>query len=178
MGMSAPGPGGGRAKAMADINVTPLVDVMLVLLIIFMISTPLMVKDDRERLLDLNLPITDPEAPAVDLAEAEQLILAIDPNLRVYVGEELIVDCSAAVGVRDTAAFVATTTPCFDEIEQKLGQNPRLQADEALYLLADTTIPYGFVVGAMNRIRRAGVTRVGMVTNPELIVAAPPAPAP
>jgi biopolymer transport protein TolR len=179
MGMSGPSSSSGRgAKAMADINVTPLVDVMLVLLIIFMISTPLMVKDTSERLLDLNLPITDPDAPAVNLAEAEQLILGIDPNLRVYVGEELITDCSAAVGVTDTARFVELTAPCFDEIEQKLGANPRLQADETLYLLADTTIPYGFVVGAMNRIRRAGVTRIGMVTNPELVRAAPEGAAP
>ena len=45
-----------------------------------------------------------------------------------------------------------------------------------LYLLADTTIPYGFVVGAMNRIRQAGVTNVGMVTNPELLTTGAPPP--
>jgi biopolymer transport protein TolR len=166
MGMSAPS-GGGR-KAMSDINVTPLVDVMLVLLIIFMISTPLMVKDQSERLLEMNLPITDPSAPTVDIRDADRLILQIDANLRVYVGEELIVDCARAAGHTDQTAFLAAAMPCFEQVERLLGANPRLQNDETLYLLADTTIPYGFVVGVMNRIRMAGVTRVGMVTNPEL----------
>lgn len=168
MGMTAPSGGGGR-KAMADINVTPLVDVMLVLLIIFMISTPLIVKDQSERLLDMNLPITDPSAPTVDVADSDRLILQIDANLRVFVGSEMIVDCSRALGQPDQAAFVAASMPCFQDVQRLLGNNPRLANDETLYLLADTTVPYGFVVGVMNRIRMAGVTRVGMVTNPELI---------
>lgn len=167
MGMSV-GPGGTR-KAMSEINVTPLVDVMLVLLIIFMVSAPLIVKDEQERLLELNLPITDPDAPAVDVSQADQLILLIDPQLNVWLGETKITDCSAAVGVTDMATFVEVTRPCFDEIQERLGTNPRLQADESLYLLADANIPYGFVVGAMNRLRQAGVTNIGMVTNPEFI---------
>lgn len=169
MGMSS---GGGNRRAISEINVTPLVDVMLVLLIIFMISTPLIVKDTQERLLEMNLPVTRENPTTVDLADTDQLILQIDANLRVALGEELITDCSAAVGITDTAAFVEAAEPCFAEVEQKLGANPRLQEQESLYLLADTTIPYGFVVGAMNRIRRAGVTNVGMVTNPEILAVA------
>lgn len=167
MGMSV-GQGGGR-KAMADINVTPLVDVMLVLLIIFMVATPMIVKDEQERMLDMNLPVTDPSAQTVDIANADKLILRIDANLRVFVGEEMLVDCNQAIGTPDQAAFLAAATPCFETIQQLLGTNPRLQNDESLYLLADTNIPYGFVVGVMNRIRLAGVTNVGMVTNPELL---------
>jgi len=176
MGMSIGG-GGGR-KAMSDINVTPLVDVMLVLLIIFMVSTPLIVKDldEQERLLDMNLPVTDPSADPVDISQADKLILRIDANLRVFVGDELLVDCQAALNQPDQAAFLNEATPCFDTIQRLLGNNPRLQNDESLYLLADTTIPYGFVVGVMNRIRMAGVTNVGMVTNPELMPREPAAP--
>lgn len=165
--------GGGNRRAISEINVTPLVDVMLVLLIIFMISTPLIVQDNQERLLEMNLPVTRENPTTVDLNDTEKLILQIDANLRIALGDEVITDCSAAFGITDPAAFVVATEPCFEEVERKLGNNPRLQEQESLYLLADTTIPYGFVVGAMNRIRRAGVTNVGMVTNPEFLQAAP-----
>lgn len=174
MAMTTGGGSGGR-KAMSEINVTPLVDVMLVLLVIFMISTPLIVKDESERLLDMNLPVTEDNPTTVDISAEDKLILSIGPNLRVMVGDELITDCSHALAVpgRGTveyaAAFASAAEPCFIEIGEKLGNNPRLRDDESLYLLADTSVPYGFVVGAMNRIRLAGVTNVGMVTNPEYL---------
>lgn len=167
MGMST---GGGSRRAISEINVTPLVDVMLVLLIIFMISTPLIVQDDSERLIEMNLPVTQDNPTTVDLANTEQLILQINADLQVYLGETLLTDCSAArPAATDPRAFAAAAEPCFVELQEKLGANPRLQANESLYLLADTTIPYGFVVGSMNRIRLAGVTNVGMVTNPEFL---------
>ena len=95
----------------------------------------------------------------------EQLILRIDAQLVVRLGDEVITDCSASLESEAVDRFER----CFDEIQALLGQNYRLQQEESLYLLADTTIPYGFVVGAMNRIRLAGVTNVGMVTNPEYL---------
>jgi biopolymer transport protein TolR len=150
---------------------------MLVLLIIFMVSTPLIVKDDAERVVELNLPVTRDNPNTVDIANTEKLILHVGPDLRVFLGDTVITDCSATRAIQDSTAWPDAWQPCFDEIQQKLGANPRLQAEESLYLLADTTIPYGFVVGAMNRIRMAGVTNVGMVTNPELLSATPP-PAP
>ena len=166
--------GGGRKKAISDINVTPLVDVMLVLLIIFMVSTPLIVKDESERVVDLNLPVTADNPNQVDVANTDKLILAIGPNLRVTLGEEVITDCSATIAIEDSNLWPAAWAPCFEEVQQKLGNNPRLAEQESLYLLADTTIPYGFAVGVLNRIRMAGVTNVGMVTNPELNAPAPP----
>ena len=122
MGM---GTGGGRRRAISEINVTPLVDVMLVLLIIFMISTPLIVKDDSERLIEMNLPVTRDNPTTVDLANTEQLILQIDASLRVVLGETLLTDCSAALpSANDPSAFAAAAEPCFVELQQKLGQNP------------------------------------------------------
>ena len=170
MGMSVGG-GAGRKKAISDINVTPLVDVMLVLLIIFMVSTPLIVKDESERLVDLNLPVTRENPTTVDLANTDKLILTIDASLRITLGSDTITDCSGTVGITDSNLWPDAWEPCFAELQAKLGTNPRLQEQESLYLLADTRIPYGFVVGAMNRIRMSGVTNVGMVTNPELLTA-------
>mgnify|MGYP002620166471 CR=1 FL=1 len=164
MGMSAGG--SGPRKAMADINVTPLVDVMLVLLIIFMVATPLITReDDEQREVDINLPVTRDNPNTIDIRDTEQLILRIDAQLVVRLGDEVITDCSASLESEAVDRFER----CFDEIQALLGQNYRLQQEESLYLLADTTIPYGFVVGAMNRIRLAGVTNVGMVTNPEYL---------
>ena len=164
MAMGSPGGRGGR-KAISDINVTPLVDVMLVLLIIFMVATPIMTQDDdSERVLDMQLPVTT-NAPPTSFNPDERLILEIDARLRVFIGEEMLTDCSAALADPGPQTYES----CFDDVEAALSLNPRLNADENLYLLADTNIPYGFVVGTMNRIRQAGVTNIGMVTNPEYL---------
>lgn len=165
MGMGSPG-GGKNKKMMGEINVTPLVDVMLVLLIIFMVATPMITRDDQQRQVDMNLPVTRDNPTVVDLAQTERLILTIDARLVVTLGDELITDCSASLSSSAADRF----EPCFQELQEKLGKNFRLQEDGNLYLLADTTIPYGFVVGAMNRIRLAGVSNVGMVTNPEYLM--------
>lgn len=154
-----------RRRAMAEINVTPLVDVMLVLLIIFMVATPMITRDDSQREVDIDLPVTRENPDMVDLQNTEKLILHIDSKLRVHLDDVVITDCSSALESEDVGRF----EPCFDEIHEKLGKNYRLQEDGTLYLLADTTIPYGFVVGAMNRIRLAGIENVGMVTNPEYL---------
>lgn len=155
----------GPRRMMGEINVTPLVDVMLVLLIIFMVAAPMISQDDEQREVDVNLPVTRNNPTTVDLDRTEKLILRIDEKLVVSLGDETITDCQAALESTDVERFER----CFQEIEDKLGKNFRLQEEGTLYLLADTTIPYGFVVGAMNRIRLAGVHNVGMVTNPEYI---------
>ena len=163
MGMAGPSKGGG---AISEINVTPLVDVMLVLLIIFMVTAALIkVQDESERLVDMNLPVTRENPNVVDVENTENLILRIDATLHVFVGEELISDCSAALQNPAPERY----EPCFAEIQTKLGQNARLQEEHEIYVLGDTTIPYGFVVGVLARIRLAGVDRVGMVTNPEYL---------
>jgi len=164
MGMS--GPKKGRGGAISEINVTPLVDVMLVLLIIFMVTAALMkVADEQERSVDMDIPVTRDNPETIDIENTDQLILEIDRNLVVTLLDETITDCSAAL----ESDAVDRYEPCFVEIQEKLGLNYRLQQDEKIYLLADANIPYGFVVGTLARIRLAGVAEVGMVTLPEYI---------
>ena len=150
---------------LAEINVTPLVDVMLVLLVIFMVTAPLLEKADEKRKVDMNLPVTRKNANKVNPSDTDKMILEITEQLKVRVGEEVITDCSDQKKGSDPQRFET----CFDEIETKLGENPKLKEDETLYLLADTEIPYGFVVGTMARIKKAGINRLGMVTNPEYL---------
>lgn len=171
MGMSAGGSGSGSGSSLSEINVTPLVDVMLVLLIIFMVTTPMIQKtDDEKRQVEMDLPVTRDNDNRVVPQDTNKMILEIDRELKVFVGKELVVDCSDKREGTSKSRFES----CFDLIEQKLGQNQKLKDDGQLFLLADTEIPYGFVVGTMARVRKAGISKLGMVTNPEYIEDAPP----
>ena len=137
MGMSTGGGGRGGRTTMSEINVTPLVDVMLVLLIIFMITAPL---------IQQGVKVDLPEAKAAPVeATDKKLVLSIDSAQKVYIGE----------------AEVALA-----ELEQKLRANAKAQADKELYLHADRNIPYGTVVEVMAAAQRAGVTNLGMITDP------------
>jgi biopolymer transport protein TolR len=136
MGMGSSNRGGGRVT-MSEINVTPMVDVMLVLLIIFMVTAPLI-----QQGVKVNLPET--KAAPVEAAE-KKLVLSIDAQRRIYIGE-------AEVPV--------------DELEKKLASNAKAQADKELYLHADRDVPYGVVVDVMAAAQRAGITNVGMITDP------------
>ena len=166
MGMTSKG---GGKKVISEINVTPLVDVMLVLLVIFMVTTPMMEPEDANKVLDMDLPVTQENTHLMEFDPTERLILNIDENLNIWVGQEQIVDCSHAIGLNSPQERAQNYEPCFNDLQLRLENNPRLNNDERLFLLADTNIPYGFVVGAMNRIRLAGVTNVGMVTNREYL---------
>jgi biopolymer transport protein TolR len=128
--------GGGRVT-MSEINVTPMVDVMLVLLIIFMVTAPLI-----QQGVKVNLP--EAKAAPVEAAE-KKLVLSIDAQHRVYIGE----------------AEVALA-----ELEAKLAANAKAQAEKELYLHADRDVPYGVVVDVMAAAQRAGITNVGMITDP------------
>jgi biopolymer transport protein TolR len=170
MGMSAGGGGSdgnhGGSTVLAEINVTPMVDVMLVLLVIFMVTAPMIEKNKEEkRKVDLDLPVTRDNANRVNPQETDKFILEVTRDLKVRVGEEVLTDCSAKLEGDDPMRFEA----CFQEVEGKLVNNPKLQEEGELYLLADTEIPYGFVVGTMARIKKAGIDKIGMVTNPEYI---------
>ena len=137
--MGGGGRGGrrGRYRPLAEINVTPMVDVMLVLLIIFMVTAPLI-----QQGVKVNLP--EAKAAPVEAAE-KKLVLSIDAQRRIYIGE-------AEVPV--------------DELEKKLASNAKAQADKELYLHADRDVPYGVVVDVMAAAQRAGITNVGMITDP------------
>ena len=129
--------GGGR-RAMTDINVTPLVDVMLVLLIIFMVTAPL---------IQSGVKVDLPRASAQQMEhEEEKLVLTITRDRRVFLGE--------------------TEIPPAD-LEAKLSTNARVQKDKELYLHADRSLPYGQVVEIMATARRAGVESLGMITEPD-----------
>ena len=135
MGMSTGG-GGGKAP-LSEINVTPLVDVMLVLLIIFMVSAPMMTTG-----IEVDLPKT--HAARMDVEE-QKLLLTITKEQKVFLGE--------------------TEVP-YDNLEAALTTNARLQRERELYLQADENVPYGFVAKVMALIRKGGIEKLGLVTDP------------
>jgi len=125
------------AQPMSDINMTPLIDVMLVLLVIFMITAPLMTSS-----LKLDLPKAEGAKPN----EAPQFIsVAIDPQGKLYFGEEAV----------ETAAFA-------QRIAETARNNPRTEVQ----LRADTTVPYGRVAELIDMVQKAGLNRIGFVTAP------------
>jgi biopolymer transport protein TolR len=132
------GGGGDSRRQMTDINVTPLVDVMLVLLIIFMVTAPL---------IQSGVKVDLPKASAQQMEHSEEkLVLTITRDRRVLLG--------------------TTEIPPAD-LETKLRSNARIQKDKELYLHADRSLPYGQVVEIMAVARRAGVESLGMITEPE-----------
>jgi len=122
---------------MADINVTPLVDVVLVLLIIFMVTAPML-----QMGIDVNLPRV--KAKSIDVAE-EKLILTITPAKEIFINKNKI-------PMRD--------------LRTKLESIFTSRTDREVFMRADKTIPYGFVVEVMSEIRKAGVDKLGMITEP------------
>ncbi|MEM1415261.1 MAG: ExbD/TolR family protein [Myxococcota bacterium] len=127
---------GGRAP-LAEINVTPLVDVMLVLLIIFMVAAPLLSTG-----VEVQLPRT--RAPRMEQDEAK-LVLSIDAERRIFLGEDEIPR---------------------ERLDERLRTNVRLQEDDELYVRADESVPYGIVLSVFAAVQNAGVTKVGLVTDP------------
>jgi biopolymer transport protein TolR len=122
---------------MSEINVTPMVDVMLVLLVIFMVTAPLI-----QQGVKVNLPET--KAAPVEATD-KKLVVSIDAQKKVFIGE-------AEVPLA--------------ELEEKLKANAKAQKDKELYLHADRDLPYGVVVDVMAAAQRAGVTNLGMITDP------------
>jgi biopolymer transport protein TolR len=157
--------GGGGAE-MSEINVTPLVDVMLVLLVIFMVTAPMIEKQkDEKRKVDLDLPVTRDNPNRINPEDTDKIILEVTRDLKVRIRDEVLVDCGDKKAGTDPQRFES----CFATIEEKLGKNQKLKEQGELYLLADTEIPYGFVVGTMARIKQSGINKLGMVTNPEYL---------
>jgi biopolymer transport protein TolR len=125
-----------RRASMADINVTPLVDVVLVLLIIFMVTAPMM-----QRSVDVQLP----KAEAASGSDEQRIIVTIDRSNRVYLNE--------------------TSMP-LGELEEHLTTVASAYQQPFVYLRADQAVPYGSVMSVMDRIKKAGIDRVGLVTEP------------
>jgi biopolymer transport protein TolR len=133
--------GGTGRQTLTEINVTPLVDVMLVLLIIFMVTAPLI-----QQGVEVNLPSAP--AKAID-SEEQRIVLSIKADKSLW------------LGTSEDAARVK-----YDDLEAKLRANVRVQRDRMLYLMADKRLPYGFVVDVMATVQRAGIENVGMITSP------------
>lgn len=129
--------GNGDGGFMSEINVTPLVDVMLVLLIIFMVTAPMMVQG-----LDVALPQVT--AQPLDTRE-EQLMVTVR---------------------KDSQIFINDFEVSLEELEGKLAKIIQGRASSELYLKADREVPYGLVAQVMGRIKDAGVDKLGMVTEP------------
>lgn len=132
--------GGGRGRApMAEINVTPFVDVMLVLLIIFMVTAPLLVT---------GVPVDLPESRANALdQEQEPVQISIDGEGRVFIEDDELSRGALAARLRDIAA----------------DQNP--DDPRQIMLRGDRTLDYGLIMGVMGELNRAGLNRVSLVTT-------------
>jgi len=122
---------------LAEINVTPLVDVMLVLLIIFMVTAPMLSMG-----IDVNLPKV--QSKSVDVTE-EKLVLTINESKEIFLNK--------------------TKLPLGD-LNAKLQAIFSNRIDREIFLRADKNVPYGFVVEVMSEVRKAGVDKLGMITEP------------
>ena len=121
---------------LAEINIIPLVDVVLVLLLIFMLTAPMMYRG-----IDVNLPRASARPTAVE----ERMILTVTKDRTVYLNDKPVPLAQLEAQLRDVFK----------------GRN-----DRTLYLKADAGLAYGAVVETMDRVRRAGIERLGMVTEP------------
>ncbi len=128
---------GDQKKFMSDINVTPLVDVMLVLLIIFMVTAPMMMQG-----VEVNLPqtttrqIKTPEEP---------LILSVNKKREIFIEDHRI---------------------SLEVLEEKIKKIFEYRREKQVLLRADRDVPYGYVIEVIARVKRAGIDKLGMVTEP------------
>ncbi len=130
--------GGSSGSFMSDINVTPFVDVMLVLLIIFMVTAPMMMQG-----VDVSLP----EATSEPLdSEKDHLIITIDKKNQVYISDYQVT---------------------IDFLSEKLAKILEGRDERGVFLKADESNAWGTVAKVMAEIKNAGVEKLGMVTEPE-----------
>ena len=126
-------PGG---SALSEINVTPFVDVVLVLLIIFIITAPMMLRG-----IDVKVPKTETK----NVGPEERLMLTVTKDRAIYLDDQLI------------------TLPRLERVLVGLRErNPKA----AVFLRADEGVAYGIVVKVMDAVKKAGIERLGMVTEP------------
>lgn len=133
MGMQS---NGGRDRRMlSEINVTPLVDVTLVLLIIFMVTTPML-----QRGTDVQLPT----AQASQVKEEDRITLTVTSESRILVNNEEVPR---------------------EQLESRLRSLTGPGKERVLYLRGDARVPYGFVIDVMDAIKSSGIETVGMITE-------------
>ena len=135
MGMTT----GGKSKAvLSEINVTPLVDVMLVLLIMFMVTTPLM-----QQGIEVNVPKT--AASGVEMTD-EPFLLVIHKDQHMEAGKAKI---------------------AMEDLRTKIQAIFKTRKNKQVYIQADKQVNYGVVAEAMAEIRAAGITNIGLITLPK-----------
>jgi len=128
---------GKKRRPIAEINITPMVDIMLVLLIIFMVAAPMI-----EQGVDLDLPQTE----TIPIEDPKDKFI-----LRIFKNEKI---------------FIEKTEIPLKELETKLKTNAKLQQEKELYLYASRRLSYGFVVRVMAIVKKAGVPKIYLVTDP------------
>ncbi len=136
--MGAEMPGRGRRSSLSQINVTPFVDVMLVLLIIFMVTAPML-----EQGVEVDLPQVA-EAPGLP-AQQEPLVVTLQSNGKILIGK--------------------ATVDQVDKLGPVIQQALKTKPDREVFLEADEKVPYGRVVQVMAAVKKAGVEKLGMVTR-------------
>jgi biopolymer transport protein TolR len=129
--------GGGGRGAFTEINVTPMVDVMLVLLIVFMVTAPLLTSG-------LHIDLPEVQAANTPVKDAK-LVVSITKDEKILFGEDDVTK----------------------NIEQVLLDNPRVQSEHELYIRADKDARYGVVARAVAAARSAGVTSLNLLVDPE-----------
>lgn len=132
--------GGGHHRLTSDINITPFVDVVLVLLIIFMVTAPL---------LQQGLPVNLPQAAAPALKRTKtDIVLTVQKGGNIFIGDD------------------QTAVP-FEDLEGRLTAIYMNKDQKDLFIKADTDLRYGTVIRVMSIAKKAGVDRIGMITQPE-----------
>lgn len=122
---------------LSEINVTPMVDVFLVLLIIFMVTAPLL-----QHGIDVQLPLERSKALKT---EQQPIVVTVTKKRRMYLNRKRVT---------------------LEGLERQLRLVARARPDEVVFLRADRNVAYGAVIEAMAAVRRAGIERLGMVTQP------------
>lgn len=124
-------------RFLSEINIIPLVDVVLVLLVIFMVTAPML-----HRGIDISLP----RSQSNTVVPMERLVITIEPDKRVYLDGDLVT---------------------LIHLRNRLHEAKRLNPSVSVYLRADRRVPYGRIVQIMDEVKRVGIERLGMVTDPQ-----------